>query len=208
MKKTILTAIIGLTISAAQSFGVGYILMDNYNTYGPDVTYGPGGLGPVGSGLGMGWTAGLYFALGDTRGSIMSDPTGYADPTTLGGGLALGTGLGSTAAFFTSSGNTPGEFITFTGFQVNDNPGDTITVMIVAYTGSSYATSLDRGHSAAFTMTTSLATSPSYNKVGNFMPGFSVPVPEPATLALGGLGLALLAPKAFGVDWLFRRKQA
>lgn len=201
MKKSILMAIVGLTVSAAPSFGLGYIMMDNYSTSGPLVTYGPGGSGPAGTGLGAGWTAGLYYALGDVRGSIAADPTGYADPSTLGGGLTLGTGPGSTAAFYTSDFGTPGEFSASLGFQINGNPGDTITVMILAYDGFSYATSLDRGHSTAFTMPLSaITTPPSVSLVGYFMPGFSVPIPEPTTMVLGGLGLAALM--------LFRRKQA
>jgi len=192
MKKSILLATIGLAVSVAPSFGLGYIVMDNYNTGGPDVTYGPGSGVLTGQGLGAGWTAGLYFAQGDVRSSIGADPTGFANPSTLGGGLTLGTGPGSTAAFDLYPFDTPGEFLASTGFQINDNPGDTITVMIVAYNGSSYATSFDRGHSDPFTMITSANISPDPNKVGDHMPGFSVPVPEPATVALGGLGLAAL----------------
>jgi len=201
MKKSILLAAIGLVASVSSTFGLGYILLDNYASSGPMVTYGPGGLNPVGTGLGAGWTAGFYYALGNVTGSIAADPSGYADPTTLGGGLVLGTGPGSTAAF--GFPFAPGYFSAPQGFQIADNPGDTITVMVVAYDGASYATSLDRGHSVAFTMPLgAVTTPPPVNAVGFFMPGFSIitPVPEPATLALGGLGLASLL--------FFRRKQA
>jgi PEP-CTERM motif len=195
MKKSILSAIIGLAVSATSSFGLGVIMIDNYDSFngngGPLVTYGPGAGILTGQGLGPGWTAGLYFAQGDTRSSIMSDPSGYADPSTLGGGLTLGTGPGSTAAFFSST-LIFGEFLAGTSFAINDSPGDTVTLMIVAYTGFSYSTSLNRGHSDAFIMTTSLITDPNAHKVGDYMPGFSVPVPEPATLALGGMALAVL----------------
>ena len=194
MKKSILLGIITLATCSTSSFGVGAIFMDNYNTYGPDVVYGPGGLGTPGTGLGVGWTAGLYFAPGDVRSYIISDPTGSADPSTLGGGLTLGIGGGSTAGFDSVIVATPGEFIASEEFVINDNPGDTITVMIVAYDGSTYGSSLERGHSAAFIMTTSAFTNPNPNKVGAFMPAFSVNVliPEPATLALGSLGLVAL----------------
>jgi hypothetical protein len=204
MKKSILLAIVGLAASVAPSFGLGYIMMDNYFTDGPYVTYGPGSGGVVGTGLGAGWTAGLYYALGDVTGSIAADPTGNTDPAALGGGLTLGAGPGSTAAFYTSSADTPGAFQAFTGFDVNGNPGDTITVMIVAYNGSSYLTSFDRGHSTPFTMILAAQIQPpnTPSAVGTYMSGFSIigPVPEPTTLALGSLGLATLM--------LFRRKKA
>ena len=192
MKKIILAAIISLTFTATQSFGLGVILMDNYNSFnqngGPVITYGPGGAGPAGTGLGSTWTAGLYYALGDVRGSIAHDFAGYADPSTLGGGLTLALGPGSTAQFDVFG--TAGEFAASQTFQINDNPGDTITAMVVAYDGADYSTSLNRGHSDAFIMTTSVINDPSPHLVGDYMPGFSVPIPEPATLVFAGLGLA------------------
>src|SRR5665213_1867507 len=114
MKLSLIVGLLSVTCGAASSFGQGTIILDNYNSVGPFVTYGsPGipangvsgasgivGLG-VGSGLLSGWTFGLYYALGDVRGSIGIDPTGFnfGDPSTFGGGLTLATGSGSTAPF-------------------------------------------------------------------------------------------------------------
>jgi hypothetical protein len=203
MKKSIVLAIVGLAAAVSPSLGVGVILLDNYDTSGPLVTYGPGGFGPVGQGLGAGWTAGLYYALGDVTASVAADPTGEAVPDTLGGGLVLGTGPGSTAAFDAFPFSTPGEFWTGSSFGIPGSlsgGGQTVTLMIVAYDGSSYLNAFDRGHSAAFTMTTTANTSPNPHSVGDFMAGFAVPAPEPKTLALGGLGGLSL--------WLMRRKKA
>lgn len=200
MKKSLILGVFGLVAAATSSFGApGYILMDNYNTSGPNVTYGPGGGGVVGTGLLAGWTAGIYYAAGNVLSQVANDPTGFADPSSLGGGLALATGPGSTAAFDGYPAYSPGQFLALTALNVGGNAGDTLTAIIVAYNGSSYLNSYERGHSAAFIMTSSPAISPTPHAVGNYMTGFSVPVPEPTTLALAGLGgLSLL---------LFRRKE-
>ena len=69
--------------------------------------------------------------------------------------------------------------------------------MLVAYNGASYATSTIRGHSQAFTMTISISTAFATH-TGDLETdgGFQVlnvsAVPEPTTMALGGLGLAAL----------------
>jgi hypothetical protein len=193
MKKTILFATISLTISTTPSFGLGYILLDNYASSGQPITYGPGGLGPVGTGLGVGWTVGFYYALGDVRGAIADDPTGYADPSTLGGGLTLATGSGTTTTFI-----VPGYFAATETAVFPGNPKDTITLMVVAYYGANYGSALSRGHSSTFTMPLGTLIGPDPS-VGHYMPGFSVPIPEPAALVLGGFMAA--------ASILYRRKQ-
>jgi hypothetical protein len=147
---------------------------------------------------------GLYYAMGDVTGSVAADPSGAADPRSLYGGFILGTGPGSTATIYYSAFDTPGEFYANSQFQIAGNPGDTVTVMLVAYDLSSYDAGAPpphdlqslwgRGHSAAFTMTLSDVDSAYGNWVGDFMPGFSVSpaIPEPALPALGGLGTVVL----------------
>ncbi len=144
--------------------------------------------------------------LGNATGSIAADPSGTKDPTTLGGSLALGTGTGSTAGI--NDVRSPlglGAFLAGAAWAVpgtSGSGGETVTIMIIAYSGSSYATANFRGHGTAFTMSTSASTSPSPAQVGNH--GFTAftinQVPEPSVLALSGLGGAALM--------MLRRKKA
>ena len=202
MKKSIVLAIVGLAAGmATSSYGQGAIKLDNYNTYGPNVTYGAGSDGALGAGVNPSYTMGLYYfnASGNNTGFINFDPTGIANPTNL-GSLFLGTGAGSTAAF--GFGGMPGQALAGAAWAVPGSlGGDLWTFMIVAYNGASYATATDRGHSAAFNLTTSAASNPTTVQIGSGMAAFSVfAVPEPTTLALAALGgLSLL---------LFRRKQS
>lgn len=201
MKKSLILGIVSLAATVAPSFGQGFIALDNYNsTLHPLITYGAGSGGTVGSGVTAGWTVGIYFAQGNVVGNVAADPTGIADPSTLGGGLALATGTGSTAASYSSAFNTPGQFFSANTFQASAASGATITAEIIAYNGADYLSSGARGHSAAFTITTAAGTSPTPSYVGDVMPTFSVlPVPEPSVFALSGLGAAALM--------LFRRKK-
>jgi hypothetical protein len=196
MKKSLIIGLLGMVCSAGSSFGQGIIRLDNYNTSGPYVTYGSPGIpangvsgtsGIVGGGLKQGWTLGLYYVVGDVTSSIIFVPSGSADPSTLGGGLVLGAGNGSTAAFASLGvGSFPGAAISGSAFSVpgtSESGGDTITIMMVAYSGSGYANAVWRGHSSAFIMPTSAANSSAPNPVGRYMLGFAV-VPEPSVWVL------------------------
>jgi hypothetical protein len=209
MKKAIVLAIIGVAAGVASSYGQGVVYLDNYNTYGPNVNYGAGSDGAVGTGVNSAYTMGIYYwnAAGSFTGSTLADPSGTALPGSLGSYL-LATGTGSTAQF--DSGTAAGFLGQAFGSAAYGVPGSTVTggdtwtMMIVAYEGASYNAATYRGHSAAFTIVLSSPSSPTPVKIGTAMPGFNVfavaAVPEPTTMALGGLGLASLL--------LFRRKQA
>jgi len=198
MKKSILLGTLGLVTMTSSSFGQGFIALDNYSTYGPLITYGPGvpangisgALGTPGTGLLGGWTVGIYYALGTFS---LTDPPGDGLPLAP---LILATGAGSTVAVYTSAFNTPGEFSSALGLNVGGNAGDLITAEIVVYdtASGSYANAWYRGHSAPFTMPTVAGSSPTAAYTGDYMPAFSlpIPVPEPSNLILAGLaGLSL-----------------
>src|ERR1700690_3513492 len=152
MKKSILLGIIGLAAGVATSYGQGFILLDNYSSYGPYVTYGAnvpanGVSGALGSGgLNGSWTVGLYFAVGNLS---LSDPMGTGTPIAP---LALGTGTGSTIATYSSAFNFPGAFQSGAGFNTGAAPG-VITAELVAYATAdgTYANAAYRGHSIPFT---------------------------------------------------------
>ncbi|HEV2437656.1 MAG TPA: PEP-CTERM sorting domain-containing protein [Verrucomicrobiae bacterium] len=209
MKKSILLGIVALGAAAATSYGQGYITLDNYASAGTLVTYGDaltpangvsGAMGGIGSPLSSAWTVGLYF-VGGTSGLVQAAGSDMPDAS-----LALGTGLGSTAQVAGSSvfGN-PGYFNSPTAFNSGSTLNTTITLEVVVYdtAGGSYANAQYRGHSHAFAMPTVGATSGSPSFTGaNGMGGIEVfqVIPEPTTMALGGLGLAALM--------LVRRKKA
>jgi len=193
MKRTVLAMAVGVVgglaaLTSAQ--GQGLIQLDNYASSGNLVSY-------LGSPIGTGYTVGLYWVAGSVVGSIANDPSGTADPATLGGGLQLATGPNSTTP--TSGG---GYFSATGNFQLTGvSAGQQATFEVIAYNGASYSAATIRGHSGAFAMAVG-SGSPTV-QVGLGMPAFScftvAAVPEPATFALAGLGgLSLL---------LFRRRK-
>lgn len=200
----------------------GAINMDSYDGTGGTITYTAGvpgngvNTGPNAAGVangvqninGVSWTIGLYYALGSV--TVGSDPTGYADPSTLGGGLIYDTttsgtsaGDGGPGANTTFDVSSPGQFNTGTGnAKIEGYSSGLVTAEVVAFSGSTYDSSAYRGHSAAFTITpaTGSATAPYVSSSSGGMPSFSVySTPEPSILALSGIGAAALM--------LFRRKK-
>ena len=207
MKKSFVLGVLGLAMAAVSSLGSGYIFLDNYiSGTAPMITYGygwpmngvSGPLAPFGSPLNNAWTVGFYWAPGNT-GLNQSFGSGMPDAS-----LTLATGIGSTAQV---AGwqvfNEAGYYDAIQAFNSGSTLNTTLTLEIVVYptVAGSYAAALYRMHSAAFTMPTGAATSPSLPSTGDYMPGVLgiFPVPEPSALALAGLGgLAL---------WLLRRKE-
>jgi hypothetical protein len=207
MKKSILLGVIGLAACAATSYGQGFVILDNYFATGGLVSYGDsttpangvsGADGVLGTGLLSGWTVGLYYVLGTP---VISDPPNSTIPIAP---LTLGIGAGSSVAVYDTTG-VPGQFFDGANFAVPGGvAGGTVTLELVAYDSAdgSYAAAHYRGHSAPYTLTMQSGTAiPPTAQVGPAFSTFGVEVvPEPTTLALGGLGgLALL---------LMRRKQS
>lgn len=201
MKKSLILGVFGLAATVATTLGQGLIQLDNYDSSAhPLVTYGAGTDGTLGAGVGSAYTVGLYFvnSAGNFTGNFNSDPSGNANPASLYNGstgqFVLGAGPGATGAFDTiDAGFTPGEYAPTSSFNPGLGAGSTVTMMIIAYEGSSYASAQYKGHSAAFTMTTSTGTAFPNLSGDAGEAGFSVvPIPEPSIFALAGMGAAAL----------------
>lgn len=204
MKKTLILGILGLAASVVTTYGQGTIQLDNYDsTTHPLVTYGAGSGGTVGAGVNSSFSVGLYYvdAAGNWTSDFAADPSGTASIASLyngaGGALNLASGVGATGGFDNSDTfDTPGEYALAQAFNPGLGQGVTVTVMVVAYNGTSYAAgSSVIGHSTAFTMTSSVGTafpelSGNEETDGGFQ-SFTV-TPEPSVFALSGIGAAAL----------------
>ena len=187
----------------------GRVIIDNYNTYGPYVTYGAGANQIAGTSAGtpihngangtagtINWTMGIYYALGDVTATVGSDSSGFG--TSSFNGLTLATGQGSSTANL-HGGADAGSFSSVDSYIIQGYTAGPVTLETIVYSGADYASSLFRGHSAAYTTTpaTGIVTS---TTTGTGMSAFGVfAVPEPSTFALAGLGAAALLA--------FRRKK-
>jgi hypothetical protein len=209
MKKSLLLGILGLTATTVSSFGQGVIYLDNYvSSSHPPVVYGagvpnaiPGAAVTTNVLAGGPYTVGLYFVnqSGNYVSDFNSDPSGFADPTMLYSGpgmLLLGGGPGSTGEIGVQFdvAHIPGEYEATGSFNPGLGGDVTMTMMIIAYNGSSYANATVRGHSTAFTITTVVGLPPpSYTGDFETDGGFAVySVPEPSVFALSGIGTAAL----------------
>ena len=211
MKKTLVLSILGLTAAAVSSYGQGSIVFDTYNTHATDgtITTYASSVTPAGlQGLGIDSTF---------TGELLWSTANIADTATSGtvvAGTALTAGwnVGVTGTFFTGSAAAAGYIVgtqnlDLTSTQLGGvNQNLTLYFEVVAFTGASYATAGGyAGHSATFQATlVQSPTLPNADQLNNLQP-FSVynvtSVPEPATLALAGLG-------GFGMLMAMRRKQA
>jgi PEP-CTERM motif len=196
MKKSIILSIAGLAAAALSSYGQGSMAFDTYdanNTVGIITTYGNGPL--AGTGLDNTFTALLLWTT--------SNPGDVATTAgTANSPLNPIWTVGQTATF-ASSGATAG-YILGNNLDISAAVGQSIFCEIAAYNGASYGAGTYAGHSASFAVTLATgAIAPTANQI-NAMAPFSVyqvsAIPEPTTMALGGLGLAALM--------LIRRKKA
>ena len=216
MKKSLVLGILGLATAAVTSYGQANIFLDNYvaSSYNP-VTYNGS---KVTSTLFGGFTVGMYYdpvagqdVTAAFNAAMAGDVSHTALPSALSSSLIAATGTGATAPILPAA---PGYFSAPASFQIqaSGNPS-TFTLVVVAWAGgSSYATAAYRGYSQAVMISAAAPSVGNGGDVGLFfpmgtgpalteVPMFSVyQVPEPTTLALGGLGgLALL---------FLRRKQS
>ena len=139
-------------------------------------------------GIGLSYTIGLYWALGDVTESILPDPYGMALPEVLGPLQLVTQGTATTPVV------APGYFAATGNAQLPGHSGSgVVTLMVVAYDGDAYWDARARGHSAPFTLTPAIGTA-NAPQVGLAMPAFSTfwPVPEPSAFALAGLGSAAM----------------
>jgi len=194
MKKILVASILGIVATASQSKAQGVINFDSYacdNGAGAIATYGSntGQSGPIG-----GFTAALYYSLGDATDS-------GNNANLVGGGLTLLTQAASGQATYPTAiggGYFSGPAVTIPGFTSGD-----VTFEVVAYNGASYANSAVRGKSGSFIEvsapanvglgTPATGVVPAGNPSNEFanMPNFQVfAVPEPTTIAIAGLGMA------------------
>ena len=200
MKRAISSSLLGIVTSAmtvAPCSGQGFISFANYgaSTYSI-VTYAASNVpvGKAGLAIGPGFSASLYYGLGD-----VSDPNALT---------LLGGNTGFPRPYPTPfSGSSDGDTNNLAGFFIGPNvaiPDYTVgpvTFKVVAwansgpYGGTSYDTASLRGASTLFTLPSIAVGAAPVGEFGPSLLPFTVQiVPEPSTLALVGFGgLALLA---------------
>jgi hypothetical protein len=201
MKRNIVLAVAGLLITTGSVYGSGSIAFNTYlsnNSSGIEVTYANGP--QVGQGIGNAFTGQLLYSFTPITDSATS---GLFTPP-----LTPGWTVGSTGTFGT--GGVPAGYVAGPNLNLSAYTSGPVYFEIVAFNGSSYNTSILRGHSASFYQDMATGTTIPWPADGNWWPSqgngsgivapFAIYIPEPTTTALGGLGLASLL--------LFRRKQA
>ena len=186
MKKSVLLGIIGLTAGVVASYGQGAIGFDTYFANGGTGIVTQFGATPLGST----YTGELLYSL-----TPITDSIGTA--LTVSQALTAGWTVGSSGHFGVGD---PAGFVNGPNLVVPTYSGSgQVYFEIIAFNGADYNSSTIRGHSASFTE--ALATginSPAITADGAGGSGiysqFSVftAVPEPTTMALGGLGLAAM----------------
>ncbi len=198
MKKSVILTILGLGIATVASYGQGSMAFNTYSAKGGSgilTTYGNGPL--IGTALPSSFIGELLFSTTQITDSATTAATAN-DPLTAGWTVA------SSANFATPGNISPG-YVSGPNFNYTGTAGaGPFWFEVVAYDGASYGAGTYAGHSASFQATLVTGTTlPNADQIDNLTP-FSVyqvsVIPEPTTMALGGLGLAALM--------LVRRKKA
>jgi hypothetical protein len=187
MKKSVILAILGIGAATVASYGQGSIAFNTYNAQANAGIYTTFGNGPsVGTGLGSTFTGVLLWST--------TNPNDAA--TTAGTANAPLNGIwnvGPSALFDTGNAPLPG-YVAGANLDIAAAVGQALFFEIAAYNGASYGAGTYAGHSASFAATLATgANAPTADQIDAMAP-FQVfqTVPEPTTMALGGLGLAAL----------------
>lgn len=181
MKKIILATILVLNLATPATHAQGYVQLYNYGYPASFITYTPGGAPVTG-----GFTVGFYYGVGDmvaAQNAAMAGDGGRG----LIWNLTLATGASAMAPLGTVDAGCYELTTSFgiPGITINNT---TVTLVVVAYNGADYGSSIIRAHSQAFSMPARVMPYSSL-PIGAFAPGFAL-IPEPSIFALTGLGLA------------------
>jgi hypothetical protein len=199
MKKSVILSILGLTMGAVASYGQGAIAFDTYDAAGGTgilTTYGATGNGGVaGTGINSTFTGELIWSTSNPSEAATSSSASASLPLNLvfntpgNGGATGGTGT------YNTSGVLPG-FVHGSNLNITAAVGTSLFFEVVAFNGPTYgANGFWSGHSASFAASLVTGTTlPSADQIDSLAPFnvYFVAVPEPTTMALGGLGLAAL----------------
>jgi hypothetical protein len=185
MKRILIAAILGIAASAS-TYAQGWIQLNTWyvDSYsGAPVLYGNAGSGgTVGMPIGGNYNVQVAYFVG----------TGIVDPA--GPGDLLASWL-LDAAIRPEIFDATGEFgdpVVYTLPNYPSTGGVPVQLELLVFTGSSYASSTIRGHSAAFSLS-SAAVGTQYPPLMDDLRSFSIYlIPEPSGLALAGLGAVAL----------------